>query len=385
MANTLTNLAPDLYAALDTVSRELVGLIPSVSRDSGVERAAVGETVRSFVAPASTATSISPGQLPPNTGDQTIGNKTMTISKAKAVPIRWNGEEQKGMNNGPGYSNILRDQFAQAMRTLTNEIENDLASLYAKASRAQSPAGTTLFDAANYKDVANVRKILADNGADMNQVSLVLDTTAGAAFRGLAQNYGADTAGSQDFLRQGTLVNIHGVNIRESAQIYQNPAVGTASGLKTDSTGYAVGSTSIAVASDGSGTIVAGDVITFSSDTSHKYVVVSGGDMGSGGTVVIAAPGLRTAIPAAQDDIAVVAAQRRNMCFARNAIHLVTRAPARPAEGDSARDVMMIQDPRSGLGFEVAVYGEYRQVHYEISCAWGYEVIKPEHLALLLD
>ncbi len=385
MANTLTNLAPDLFEAMDVVSRELVGLIPAVSRDSSLERAAVGETVRSFVAPASTAAAISPGQLAPNTGDQTIGNKTISISKAYGVPIRWNGEEQKGMNNGPGYPNILRDQFAQAMRTLTNTIEADLASLYYKASRGVGPAGTTLFDAANYKDIANARKILVDNGAPLDSMTLVLNTLAGAAFRGNAQYYGYNTAGSADFLHQGTLMNIHGADVRESAQI-NTVTAGTNSGAKTDNAGYAVGATSIVLGSDGTGTIVAGDVISIAGDASgSSYVVLSGDtDVSNGGTLTLAAPGLRGALSAAQHVITTNAKADKNMMFSRNAIHLVTRAPARPTEGDNASDVMLIQDPRSGLGFEVALYKEYRQVHFEISCAWGYEVIKPEHLALLV-
>ena len=49
MANTLTDLAPDLYAALDVVSRELVGMIPSVTVDARVNQAAVGQIVRSHV------------------------------------------------------------------------------------------------------------------------------------------------------------------------------------------------------------------------------------------------------------------------------------------------------------------------------------------------
>lgn len=386
MANTLTNLIPDIYEAMDVVSREMVGLIPAVSRDSSADRAAKDQTVRSFVAPAATGYDITPGQLPADNGDQTIGSKTITISKSRYAPVRWSGEEQKGVNHGPGYNNIVRDQFAQAMRTLVNEVENDLAILYKKASRAVIPAGTTLFDAANYKDIANARKLLAENGAPMNDISLVLNPLAAAAFRGNAQYYGANTAGSQDFLRQGVLMNIHGVNVRESQQIYSATA-GTNSSGRTNNAGYAVGDSTLTLDSNGTGTILAGDVISITGDGSAQYYVVTTGDsdVSNGGTIVLGQPGLRGALSAATHAITTNASTDKNMMFSRNAIHLVTRAPARPVEGDLAEDVKLVTDPVSGLTFEIAMYKEYRRIRYEVSLAWGCEVIKPEHLVLMVD
>ena len=47
MANTLTNLIPDAYAALDVVSRELTGAIPGVQRDASADRLATNQTLRS--------------------------------------------------------------------------------------------------------------------------------------------------------------------------------------------------------------------------------------------------------------------------------------------------------------------------------------------------
>jgi len=379
MSNTLTNLQPDLYEDLDTISRELVGFIPAVMLDASAERAALNQTIRSFIAPASTAADITPAQLAPNTGDQSIANTVITISRAKGVPVRWNGEEQKGMDTGPGYRNILNNQFKQAMRTLVNLVEVDMGSLYAQASRAYGTASTDPF-ATDLSDSAQMRKILEDNGAPMSDLQLVVNTACSAKIRNLPNLYKANEGGSDELLRQGVLTDIHGFNIRGSRGVAPAAAVGTGTSYVSNNVaGYVVGATTIAI-DVGSGTVLAGDVVTFAGDA-NKYVVATG--VSAPGNIVLAAPGLQQTLA---DDVAmtIAATSSYNMAFDRNAIVLVTRAPAIPAEGDSAIDSMVIQDPRSGLAFEIRMYKEYRQVHYEVAMAWGYAMIKPAHCGILL-
>lgn len=384
MANTLTNLIPDVYAALDVVSREMVGFIPAVMRDSTAERAAVGQTVRSFVAPASAATDITPGVTPPDDGDQTIGNKTISITKSRRVPFRWNGEQSRGINNGgPGVRAIQGGQIEQAIRTLVNEIEADLAGLHVYASRAYGTAGTTPF-ASDLSDTAQVLKMLKDNGAPIGpgMLNLIIDTTAGAKMRTLTQLTKANEANDATLLRQGVLLDVHGFAIRESAGVKLHTK-GTGASATTDTAGYAIGATVITLAAAGTGTIVAGDVITFTGDT-NKYVVASGdADVSNGGTITLALPGLRKALAASAIAITVEANSTRNLAFTRNAIALATRAPALPDDGDSAVDRTLVTDPRSGMTFELAMYAQYRQMQYEVSVAWGQAVMKDEHLMIL--
>lgn len=378
---TLTNLIPEVYSALDVVSRKLVGMIPAVMRDSTAERAAVGQLVRSFVAPAAAATNITPGVTPPNDGDQVIGNVQMTITKARRVPFRWTGEETRGANNGgPGSRAIQAAQIQQAIRTLTNEMEADLCALHIGASRAYGTAGTTPF-ATDLSDTAQVRKILVDNGAPVQGGwRLVMDTAAGAKMRTLTQLTKANEANDATLLRQGVLLDVHGGMLRESAQVAQAVAIGTAAAYTTTAAGFAVGTTTIPLIT-GTGTILAGDVVTFAGDT-NKYVVATG--IAAPGSIVLAAPGLRKAIAASATAISLVAAAARNMAFTPNAIAFATRAPALPDDQDMAVDRTMITDERSGMTFELALYAQYRQMQYELSAAWGQAVQKAEHFALLL-
>lgn len=384
MANTLTSLIPDVYAALDVVSRELVGVLPAMTRDATYERAAVGQNVRVFVAPAATATDITPGVTPPDDGDQTIGNINLTITKAKRVPFRWNGEQSRGINNGgPGVLNIQQNQIAQGIRTIVNLMETDAANLVLQASRATGIAGTSPF-ATNLTDSAQARKILSDNGAPLNDLHMVIDTTSGAAMRTLTQLTRANEAADTTMLRQGELLNLHGFAIRESAQI-PTPAIGTSSNTGTSNTaGYAIGSTVITLAAAGTGTILAGDLVTFTGDTNKYGVAVGIASLAAGGNITLEAPGLRKALPTSAVTISVVAQSTRNFFFARTAIALAARLPALPDGGDLATDRITVTDPRSGMSFEIAQYPQYRQIQYEISAAWGVGMVKVEHTGTLL-
>lgn len=382
-ANTLTRLIPDLYAALDVVSRELVGFIPSVFRNANAERAAVGQAVVYHVAPSMGMFDVTPAMNTPEPADVTVGNGTITITKSKGVEFGWTGEEQRGLNTGAGYLSVQGDLFAQGLRTLVNAIEVDLAvEANLKASRAWGTAGTTPF-ASDVGASAQIRKILDDNGAPGSDRSLVGDTSMGAALRTLQNLTRVNEAGTSMGLRDGELLNLNGLSIKESAGVQRHTA-GTGASSTTTAAGFAIGATTIALASAGTGTILAGDVITFAGDA-NKYVVATGdADVLNGGSIVLAAPGLRQAIPAAATAITVVGTHVSNIGFSRNALHLVCRAPALPQEGDAAIDRLQITDPRSGMVFEIAIYAGYRKIRAEVVAAWGVKAVKPEHMAILL-
>jgi hypothetical protein len=378
--NTITGLIPEIYEALDIVSRELTGMIPSATMNASANEASVGQAIRVDVEPAGNVSNITPAMVVPDPTGQTSGFTDIIITKSRAAEFGFNGEDQKGLNTGAGYGSVRANKIAQAIRAVTNEVETDLCGLQSTFSRAVGTAATTPFGTANdYTDGSKALQVLKDNGAPLQDNQLVINTTAGVNL--LGKQAAVADAGSDSILRQGVLLDINGMPIRESAQVNTSTSGTSANAVTT--AGHAVGITSIVLKAGGTGTIVAGDVITFAGDT-NQYVVTTGVAAVSGATIVIAAPGLRQALPVGDKAITITAASARNMAFNRSAIVLAARAPARPSEGDMASDVIIITDPRSGLSMEFAMYKGYRKVRYEVGLAWGVKNIKPEHTALLL-
>lgn len=382
MANILTNLAADIYKAADTVGREMVGFIPSSTiNSSDTLRAAKGDTVRShFTRTPTVNTSFAPSMTIPEGTDQTVDNKTMSINNFASVQIPWTGEDVKHVKNGAGFETIYGDQIKQAMRAIANTIEAYVAIIVKNgSSRAIGTAGTTPF-ASNHDVMAQVRQILVDNGcpATDGMLSMVLNTSAGTKMRNLTQLQKASEAGGSDLLRQGTLLDLQGLMIKESAGIASHTKGTGASYVTSGST--AVGVKDIALIT-GTGTVLAGDVVTFAADSTNKYVVGTG--VAAPGTISLNDPGALVVI-ATSNNMTVGNSYAANMAFHKSAVEVVVRAPAMPEGGDSAIDVMLVQDPWSGLVFEIAAYNGYMKKMIEVRCLYDAKVWKPQHVATLL-
>lgn len=386
MANTITPVIGSIYAGLDQVSREMIGAIPAVQRNSTVERAAVGQMVTIPVVPEATGGNVTPGSVPPNDGDVVVGSLQVAITKSKYSPVRWNGEEQLAIGPTGQFNQILADQFAQSMRWLVNQVETDIMIAgYQGASRAYGTAGTAPFGTAgDLTDFAGVNKILDENGAPQTGRRLIVGSAARFNLEGKQSVlFKANENGGDAFLRQRILATTMGFGIGFSHAAPQH-VKGTGTGyLVNNASGEPIGDSSLTVdtGTPGATGIKKGDIITVAGD-SNKYVS-NGALNAASGQVIIGRPGLRVA---AADNAALTIGNdyTANLAFTPNAMILAARAPALPSGGDSADDRVTVTDPVSGISFEVSLYREYRQIRYEVALAWGVGVVKSDHIAVLM-
>ena len=382
MANVLTDLAADIYRAADVVGRELVGVIPSATLNTDAsQRVAQNDVIRSHFTRSATVGTVTPAMTIPEGTDQTVDTKTMTLGTTASVKIPWTGEDIKHVNNGAGFETIYGDQIRQAMRAIVNQIESQVAAdVYKNAGNAYGTSGTTPFGS-NFNEVAEVRKLLMDRGMpDDGRASIVINTAAGVKLRNLASLQSVNTSGNDDLLRRGTLLDLQNMMIKESGQIALHTA-GTGASYDVDLVaGYAAGDKLIHV-DTGTGTFVAGDVVTFSSDTSKKYVVGTG-FAGNGDGDITLNSGLLAAV-ADGEDVAIQAAFTANIAFHQAAVEIGMRPMAQPNGGDAAVDRLTVQDPFSGLIFEIAAYKGYNKAMFDVSCLYGYKVWKPDFVCVL--
>jgi hypothetical protein len=382
VANTLTNVLPVLAQAAQVVSRESVGMLRAVDLRGSAEPVALNQTLNIPKAPTMASTTYAPS-LSPSLTDRTIAGVQLTLSTAKECAWHLTAEQARGMDTGNSRAmDDFRLQSEQAMRTLANEIELYLWGLaYKASSRAVGTAGTPPF-ASNLTAAATVAQILNANGAPAFGRSLVADPAAYANLQAQFANV-ASTRDNASF-EQGDMPAISGLTPRLSTQITTHTK-GTGASATTDATGYAIGSTTLTLASAGTGTILSGDVVAFASENAGiNYVVGTGdADVSNGGTIVLNDPGLRLAMSAATKAITVGNTYTPNLALTKDAIIAVVRPPAQPS-GASHMSHEIVVDPVSGIPFGVTSIVGDGVVYYSVRVIYGAVVVTENHIATLM-
>lgn len=346
MANTLTALAPVLYSAARITPRELVGVLGACQLNFDSKGVAKGDTVTIPIAPTLSSASVTPAQVFTVGSNRTAGSAVLTLGNYKEVKWHLTAEEDRSLQNAGVAQDLFRQTVEQGIRTLRNEIESYIwLKARAGASRAVGTAATVPF-ASTTDLIIDVKTILDDNGASGDERSLIINTAAAAKLSKLTPLQKWNEAGTDALLRMGALGDLFGFAIRQSAQIVSTTA-GTGTSYQTNTPGaatLAVGTTTIGI-DTGNGTVLAGDVVTFTGD-STKYVVKTG--VTAAGDIVIAEPGLRATL-ADGVAMAVGVAATAHIAMQRNAVVAVVRPGLQP-DGALAEQ-MVITDPVTGFSF----------------------------------
>jgi hypothetical protein len=384
MANdiSLTGLTEILYVARDQVVAEPTAFAQGVIVNGGTEGVSSGGTVTSMRSTEPTLeTSYTPAMTVPDAADITTSTDSLTLASYAGSSIPLKGEQWLQLANTVGAEAALQSLYAQAIRKIRNTIEAAIANAaYKGSSRAVGTAGTTPF-ASNFNTINELRQILEDNGCpvDDGMLSLAISTGAGTNLRNLSTLTKANEAGTDATLRRGELLNVSGFSIRTSAGV-QSHTKGTGASYLVNQSGLTNGSRAITT-DTGSGTILAGDVITFASGTGsgHNYVV---GTALASNVVTLNHPGLRGNI-ADNNAITVGDSYTANVGFHKSAIELAMRPVAQPPGGDAGEEIGTMFDEKSGLSFSARLYKGYGINQIKLMCFYGIKVWKPEYVATL--
>lgn len=380
MANTLTNLAPVLFSVAQEVAAEPFGAVDSVNAQFGDQGVAIGDKVTVPVAPTRAAADYTPAMTTTAGTDATAAKVDVEITKNRAVSWHLTGEQVRSLQNGGNFEEWVRQLIAQGMRALRNECETDLCSIiYKGASRAVGTAGTTPF-ASTLDALVDARKVLRDNGAPLADAQLVVDTSASTNMLKLGVLQNAYQAGSDTERRSGRFLPQFGFRIQESAGIASHTK-GAGTGYTSNLVaGYAVGDSSIAFdgATVNTTGIKAGDVITWAGD-SNKYIVKTG-STGTTGTIVLNNPGLRATLA---NDVAgtIGNSYTANLAFERDAVVAVMRPPLIPA--NPVIQQRTISDGR-GMTYLLAQIAGDGMITWRLHLAWGFAVVQPEFVAVVM-
>lgn len=379
MSNTMTNLLQLWLAKAFTsnaVLRNTCNFMKYVSRDFDRKPQEKGDRVKIPLPAAKTVSDVTPAMTPPTPSDTSIDKVEILLSQWKYASFALTDQEMLQINAGDFFVPMNVEACMVAI------VEGINAYLHTKTHGSTGffgfvgTAGTNPF-ASNSDCLADAQEVMTNNKSPLSPRVAIINAAAQKAAQKLAEFKDVSQMGNDSVRRYGMLPPVNGFDPYVDQQVPTHTA-GTGSGYLINGSGMTAGSTSITV-DTGSGTILAGDIVTFAG-VSGTYNVVTA----LASNVFTIYPGLASTVA---DNAAVTlkASHAVNVAFHPAAVQLVTRplmaavqsiAPGLQGSNLIAQADML--DPESRILVRASIYQGWGMAACYFDALYGGDVVRPE-------
>jgi len=412
MSNNLNDILPKILARGLLALREAAVMPRLVNGDYSSEAAQKGDTINVPIPTAVGILQVAPSNVPPVPGDTVTETVPIPLENwFQNSPIHLTDKELVEIDERKDF---LPMQMSEAIRSLANKVNRTIHDQYRGTKRGvfgvEGTAGTTPFGTGvGVKSATQVRKVLNQQVCPKDNRRGVLDFDAEAAALELDAFNDASTTLSAQVKIEGEIGRKFGIDWVADDEVVTHIA-----GTLDDGGGNKEALINVTVVAGNdtinvdntalTGTIVAGDIITFANQT-QTYVVVdntaspefTGGPTGqvgaSEGTYTAAGnaiTGLKF-FPALVEDVVdgevmtVTDTHVVNLVFHRDAFAFATRPLVQSTQDlELGSKIMSMQDPKTGIVLRLEVSRQHKQVVWEFDILWGTRLIRPELAARLL-
>ena len=384
MANTLTAIVNSVYTALTTAPKQVRGVLDAISADLDATPVDIGQPLVVPVVGVKTSTSWAPRMYESSATDTTPTAISLSLAGAESDFNLSDADRNNLLRTGDAaYESFFQQNIQEALAANSATVgAAAITALKQGAARASGTAGTTPF-ASDTTALENAMYNLKLNGAPMVDLVAVLSAAAWRNFRALGIVQQASLNGG-DARKTGMLGKEAGFEMYEDFGISSHTK-GTATGEDVNiTTALALNATTIPCDGSNSGTVLAGDIITFAGDTGDpdagawKYVVsgltantLSGA---AAGNIYIGRPGVQVAYTDTTE-LTIGANYTPCFCLSKSALKAVVR-PVACAVGGQVVGVSVIQDQYGMPATLIEVKGTGMS-KYSVVQAYGFKVIKP--------
>jgi hypothetical protein len=369
MTNSLTNVIPQLLAQGLLALRENSIMPRLVNSDYDTLGSEKGSAITIPIPSAVTVQDVSPAATPATNTQVSPTKATITLDNWKEAAFTLSDKEHMEVMSG-----TLPMQASEAIKSLANQVDQDILATYKGIYGMSGTPGTTPFGSST-KDATDQRVILNNQLAPLDNRRMVLNADAEGNALGLRAFQDMSFSGGNEGIIEGLIKRKIGFNWFMDQNVPSH-TVGTNDGAYViNYATHAIGDSSVPIGT-GTGTIVVGDIFTVAGDT-QTYTC----------TALLSAAGTLSYSPTAKvawaDTAALTVkgtastAYPQNLAFHRDAIAFVNRPLIDNTDG-LGNLIVAGYDEISGLTIRLEVSREHKRTRYSWDILYGTQLVRAD-------